>query len=376
MRSEHHDLPEFDSIAFCGGSAKGSYQIGVWKALKDLRLTDSVRAVSGASIGSLNAVLFALGDFQKAKELWRSVREYTAFTERAVLSKGLFSRDGLLKILNRVDLQALNRSPVEVYCNILELGAKRATAVKLNGLPLDKQRDVLLASSALPVVYESVRIDGKRYIDGGFVPSDNIPVEILYQRGYRKILISTLSEQFRFNPSSGFLRHTDLVKACEGASLFVISPLESLNYTPFDGFFELPDFDFSPRAVRAKMIAGYRDARKQLLREGIYMMRNDYAKINSYIRFKMMEVFHSGAEIQTFLDTTNFSMFNVPMKVPGFYSDLVNIDGWRVQQDRVVKTHYRILDPDDVCRAYTLNPNRIIDALDSYDAAKKFMDMP
>ena len=376
MPSDGLTLPQFDSIAFCGGSAKGPYQIGVWKALEDLRLTQSVRAVSGASVGALNAVLFALGDLRKAREIWFSVRQDTVFTEKAAISAGLFSRDGLLNILNRLDLQSLKHSPVDVYCNILELGADRAVGVKINRLPVWKQKDVLLATSALPIVYENVKIDGKRYMDGGFVPADNVPVEVLYQHGRRNILISSLSERFRFNPQSGFLKHTDLSETCKGASLFVISPLESLNASPLNEVLDIPDFDFSPRAVRAKMIAGYQDARKLLLKEGIYMMRNDYAKINSYIRFKMLEVFKSGDEIQTFLSTTNFSLFNIPMRMKGFYSDLVNIDGWRVQQDNLLKRHYRILDPNGVCRAYTFSPNSIIAALDSYDSVKRFMDMP
>lgn len=376
MTPDNLSLPRFDSIAFCGGSAKGAYQIGVWKALKDFHLTESVRMVSGSSIGGLNAVLFALGDFEKAKEIWCSVREYTAFTERKAMARGLFSRDGLLKILDNIGLQNLCRSPVRVFCNILEVGAKRATGVELNPLSPERQREVLLATSALPVVYESVRIAGRRYVDGGFVPSDNIPVEVLYRHGGRAILISTLSENFQFNPRSGFLESTDLTKACPQASLFVISPLESLNHSYAGDLLPIPDFDFSPRAIRAKMIAGYQDARKELLGEGIYMMKNDYAKINTYIRLKIREVFRDGAEFQAFLTTTNFSWLNIPMKVPGLYSDLVNIDGWRVQQDNMVKHHYRILDPDGVCRAYTFNPNDIINALDSYDATKRFMDIP
>lgn len=369
-------LPKFDSIAFCGGSAKGAYQIGVWKALKDLRLTESVRAVSGASIGALNAALFALGDFEKAKEVWYSVREHTAFTASPSLSGRLFSRDGLLKILGGLDLQALRDSPVRVFCNILEVGAEKAVGVELNALPPQKQRDVLLASSALPVVYQNVRIDGKRYIDGGFIPADNVPVEVLYRHGCRNILISSLSERFEFNPSSGFLKNTDLAEACKGASLFVVAPLEPMGRGLLRGALPVPDFDFSPRAVRARMIAGYQDARKQLLKEGVYIMRHDYAKINTYIRLKMLDMFPDGGEIETFLNTTNFSWPNVPMKVAGMYSDLVNIGGWRVQQDKLVRRHYRILDPQGVCRAYTFSPNAIITALDGYDATKKFMDMP
>lgn len=374
MKSDAVSLPTFDSIAFCGGCAKGAYHIGVWKALDELGLTSSVRAVSGTSIGALNAALFALGDWNQARDVWFSVRESTAFSI-GKSGDGVFSRDGLLKILNRLDLARLRKSPVQVFCNIHELGAAKPESVRLNPLPPQRQREILLASSAMPLIYETVEIQGKRYVDGGVTALGNTPVEVLYRHQGRNILILSLKENFDFTIRDGLLGETDLYALCQGANLHVIAPLESLNHTAFNGV--LPDFDFSARAVKAKMIAGYQDAKKQLSEmESVYMMRNDYAKMNTYIRLKMQKMFSKGEEIQVFLDTTNFSWLNVPMRVAGIYADLVNIDGWRVQQDKLLKRHYRIVDSSGVCRAYTFNPNDLIAALDSYDATIKFMDLP
>ena len=36
-----------------GGGAKGSYEIGVWMALRDLELEADIAGVSGTSIGAL-----------------------------------------------------------------------------------------------------------------------------------------------------------------------------------------------------------------------------------------------------------------------------------------------------------------------------------
>ncbi len=49
------------ALALCGGGGKGAYQIGVWKALAELDMTKNIEAVSGTSVGALNAVLIALG---------------------------------------------------------------------------------------------------------------------------------------------------------------------------------------------------------------------------------------------------------------------------------------------------------------------------
>ena len=365
------ELPRFDSIAFCGGCAKGAYQIGVWKALLDLGLTDGVRAVSGTSIGGINAALFALGNFPRARKLWTSVRGNIAFTPGGRRGDGIFSRDGLLKFLDQIDLEALGAAPVQVWCNIHKAGAPGAESVLLNGLPPEKIRDVLLATSAMPLAYKNEWIGGKKYVDGGVTGLGNIPVEPLYSAGCRRILIVSLNERFGFNPRTDFLSGSvDLYRLCEGAELSVIAPLQPLNDTVFNGI--LPDVDFSPRAVRAKMIAGYQDAGKLLRKEGVYMMRKDHPKINAYIRLKIGEMFHNGEEFRTFVETTNFSWFNIPMKVPGFYTDIANVDGWRVQQDNLFKDHYRVVDPEDVCRAYTFDPDDIINALDSLDAAEHF----
>lgn len=51
------------------GAANGAYQIGCWKALVDLGISRFV-AISGASVGALNAALVAMGDFELAENLW------------------------------------------------------------------------------------------------------------------------------------------------------------------------------------------------------------------------------------------------------------------------------------------------------------------
>ena len=50
-----------DSYALClgGGGGKGAYQLGVYRALAEYGLMDKVTAISGTSIGAINALLFA-----------------------------------------------------------------------------------------------------------------------------------------------------------------------------------------------------------------------------------------------------------------------------------------------------------------------------
>ena len=60
-------------LVFSGGGGKGAYQIGVWRALRELGLEGQVVAVSGTSVGALNAALYLKGDLEFAEQLWNSI---------------------------------------------------------------------------------------------------------------------------------------------------------------------------------------------------------------------------------------------------------------------------------------------------------------
>lgn len=58
-------------LVLSGGGAKGAYEVGVWQALHEAGLGTNVEAVSGTSIGAVNAALFASWpDPKGAETLW------------------------------------------------------------------------------------------------------------------------------------------------------------------------------------------------------------------------------------------------------------------------------------------------------------------
>ena len=61
---------EKTGLVLGGGGAKGSYEVGVWMALRDLEIEPEIQGVSGTSIGALNTALYAQGDLQQAISLW------------------------------------------------------------------------------------------------------------------------------------------------------------------------------------------------------------------------------------------------------------------------------------------------------------------
>lgn len=58
-------------LVLSGGGAKGAYETGVWKALDEAGLTKDVVAISGTSIGAINAAMFScIGNTGEVERIW------------------------------------------------------------------------------------------------------------------------------------------------------------------------------------------------------------------------------------------------------------------------------------------------------------------
>ncbi len=55
-------------LVLSGGGAKGSYEIGVWKALQELGIP--IKAITGTSIGALNGAMLVQGDEDLCELAW------------------------------------------------------------------------------------------------------------------------------------------------------------------------------------------------------------------------------------------------------------------------------------------------------------------
>ncbi len=186
-------------LVFSGGGAKGAYQIGVWQALKECGICNRVAGISGASIGSLNAVLFASGNLEQAIDAWKHVKLLTVFdTEWSKIDgvEGFALRDGMIELIrNYVNYDKVCNYPYSIFCSLARILEKReyfCEYYKVNGVSKERLEEVLSASSAMPIIYESVMIDGVPYRDGGLC--DNVPIKPLYEEGYRKIILVGLNQ--------------------------------------------------------------------------------------------------------------------------------------------------------------------------------------
>ena len=65
------DVTKEYGLVLDGGGARGAYQIGAWKALKEAGIR--INAVAGTSVGALNGALICMDDVEKAEQIWRDI---------------------------------------------------------------------------------------------------------------------------------------------------------------------------------------------------------------------------------------------------------------------------------------------------------------
>ena len=208
-------------LVLCGGGGRGAYQIGVWKALHERGFDRNITAVSGTSVGALNAALFACGDLSLAENIWTSLRQSDIAdpveTAGRVLSKfldylgsenrtidiptpeeaaraGLFSSGGLISLIERNGVNdCVSGCGMPCFACCHNASAERPEYFDLSAFSPAEITEYLTASTAIPGVFPAKEIGGTLYRDGGL--SDNTPVKPLYDIGIRRFVISYLGSE-------------------------------------------------------------------------------------------------------------------------------------------------------------------------------------
>ena len=111
------------AIVFAGGGGKGSYQIGVIKALEKLGLAEKFIAASGTSVGALNAALFAQNNIVLAENVWRNISHKKILPiQLNEEMNSIASKDGLRRIIDvNLNYQRIKESKVNVYVMCTEV---------------------------------------------------------------------------------------------------------------------------------------------------------------------------------------------------------------------------------------------------------------
>ncbi len=271
-------------VVLAGGGGKGAYELGVWLSMQDMikKLTLNVAAFSGASVGALNAALFACDTPEYADKVWSQVSmkkiltpdlekfvsnmptaSIVGFFSRVIhpitmatgaiedgmklYKNGIFSRDGLAEMLKEAHIpEKIDNSKSQVLACCKNMKTKQAEYIQING---ENCIELLLASSALPLIFESQKIEEDFYKDGGL--KDNLPIIPLITgekkiESIKKIIVIHLNTTDR-----SAIKDIDY----SGYKIYHIFPKKS-----FRGI-EL--FDFTQKGIQKRKNLGIQDMKKE-----------------------------------------------------------------------------------------------------------------
>ena len=248
-------------LVLAGGGGKGAYQLGAWKALKEMDLRFD--AIIGVSIGSINGALIAADEFDKAADMWNNVsiskgirinselpdpenllsKKNWGTLLREFLKNGGLDASPLKEFVSRyIDEEKVRSSMIDFGMIAVHLSQPNSKyEFFLEDIPEGELVNYLMASASVPFA-NNIGPEGEKYLDGGAY--DNIPVMSLKKRGYTRLIVVDISN------IKGIAHNMDILNS----QITYIRPydMEELGAA----------FDFDPSTVEKRIQLGYYDTKK------------------------------------------------------------------------------------------------------------------
>ena len=156
-------------IVLSGGMAKGAYQIGALKAIKEIIPSCHIKHISASSIGALNAYAYSANKLEQAEEIWKNTASQGS---RAFITKMLRSsylQQSISDICSENDC-----FDNDLYITLLNSKKMTVGYHNIRNVNPNLYKDYIKASVAMPIYNYPVQINGSRYYDGALI--DNIPI--------------------------------------------------------------------------------------------------------------------------------------------------------------------------------------------------------
>ena len=245
------------ALVLAGGGTKGAYQVGVWKAIKEIGI--KIKAITGASIGSINGALIFQDNIDRMIEIYENIEitDIMEVSDKIDPNKNLFDIANIRQLLKEfVENKGIENTPLrntliknvdidKIYNSNIDFGIisyslKTREPVELfkKDIPKEELIDYILASSCFPI-FKSQKVGGQELVDGGFY--DNAPVNMLIENGYKNIILVNVE-------GIGFNKRT----LDRNIHLKLLSPSEDLGGI----------FNFNHEVIKKNIILGYLDTMK------------------------------------------------------------------------------------------------------------------
>jgi len=192
-------LPKL-GLALGGGAARGFAHVGVIQVLEENGIHPDL--VVGTSAGSLVAALYASGKTGAQLQQIAETMEEAAFTDWTLplFNRGMLRGEALARYVNtQVGGRLLEAMSVPLGVVATDLGTGRGVLFQRGDTGT-----AVRASSAVPAVFQPVKIGRQEYVDGGLVSP--VPVHFARQMGADIVIAVDISSSPENNLSNDTLQ--------------------------------------------------------------------------------------------------------------------------------------------------------------------------
>ncbi len=187
-------------LALGGGAARGFAHVGVIQALEAAGIRPDL--VVGTSAGSLVAAIYASGKTGAQLQQVAETMEEAAFTDWTlpIFSRGMLRGDALARYVNgEVGNKLIENMALPLGIVATDLNSGQGMLFQRGDTGA-----AVRASSAVPAVFQPVRISGRDYVDGGLVSP--VPVRQARQMGAELVIAVDISSAPESNPAGDTLQ--------------------------------------------------------------------------------------------------------------------------------------------------------------------------
>lgn len=182
-----------------GGAARGFAHIGVIQVLEEAGVRPSL--VVGTSAGSLVAAFYASGKTgAQLQQIAESMEEATfADWTLPIFSRGMLRGEALARYVStQVNGRLIENMPLPLGIVATDLNSGQGVLFRRGDTAM-----AVRASSAVPALFQPVKISGREYVDGGLVSP--VPVRYARQMGAELIIAVDISSAPESNAASDTL---------------------------------------------------------------------------------------------------------------------------------------------------------------------------
>lgn len=187
-------------LALGGGAARGFAHVGVIQVLEEAGI--KVDLVAGTSAGSLVAAIYASGKNGTQLQQVSEAMEEAMLTDWTLplLNRGMLRGEAMARYVNtQVAGKLIEAMPLPLGIVATDLNSGEAILFRRGDTGF-----AVRASSAVPSVFQPVKISGHEYVDGGLVSP--VPVRSARQMGAELVIAVDISSAPEGNPAGDTLQ--------------------------------------------------------------------------------------------------------------------------------------------------------------------------